>query len=83
VSDIIAKLPTDKVAYISPHGDVDGVVANILQAMRNRTALPAEVGKSFAKDFLIREMVNTIEHSYLESSSRSRSTAESRIQASP
>ena len=66
VRDIIAKLPADKVAYISSHGDVDGVVANILQAMRNRTELPAEVGKSFAKDFLIREMVNTIEHSYLE-----------------
>ncbi len=83
VSDIIAKLTAGKVAYISTHGDVDGVVANILQAMRNRTALPTEVGESFAKDFLIREMVNAIEHSYLESTSRSRSTSESRPQASP
>jgi colanic acid biosynthesis glycosyl transferase WcaI len=85
VSDIIAKLPADNVAYSSPHGDVDGVVVNILQAMRNpaRVALLAETGKSFAKDFLIREMINALEHTYLERISGSRATAESRTQASP
>lgn len=83
VSDIIGTLQADKVAHISPHGDVDGVVANILQAMQNRATLPGEAGKSFAKDLVIRQMANAIEHSYLESSSRSRSTCESRPQASP
>jgi colanic acid biosynthesis glycosyl transferase WcaI len=82
VSDLIAKFPADKVAYISQHGDVDGVVANILQATQNRTALAAEVFKSFAKDFMIREMISAIEHSYLEGRSRSRRTVESHTQAS-
>jgi glycosyltransferase involved in cell wall biosynthesis len=77
LSDIIAKLPVDSVAYASPHGDVDGVVANILKAMRNRNAVPEGVDISFTKDFRIREIVNAIEHSR-ESTDRSAARVESR-----
>ena len=38
VADIIRKL-----SYVSAHGDVDGVVANILRAMRNTVARRAEL----------------------------------------
>jgi hypothetical protein len=84
VSDIIAKLPADNVAYTSPHGDVDGVVVNILRAMRNpgHMAQLAEASKLFAKDFLVREMISAVEHTSLSTNSRSRTASPSITQPS-
>jgi hypothetical protein len=70
VSDIIAGLSLEKAAYVSQHGDVDGMVANIFAAMQNRTTLPPEASKTFAKEFLIQQMVHTIENAYLRSRTR-------------
>jgi hypothetical protein len=72
VSDIIGNLPADNVAYTSPDTDVDAVVVHILWAMRNsgRIALLSETGNLFAKDFLIREVIDAVEHTYFESTSR-------------
>lgn len=53
-------------AYVSAHGDVDGVVLNILHAMRcGITHSPAttELGKRFSKELLIPQMICAIEHS--------------------
>jgi len=53
-------------AYVSKHGDVGGVVANILHAMRcGITVSPAiiELGKRFSKESLIPQMICAIEHS--------------------
>ncbi len=53
-------------AYVSAHGDVDGVVRNILHAVRCRTtASPAiaELGKRFSKELLIPQMISAIEQS--------------------
>ena len=84
VGDIIAKLSADNVAYTSPQGDVDGVVVNILRAMRDPDHMPrlAEVSKLFAKDFLVREMIAAVEQTCAATNSRSRTTAESFTQAS-
>jgi hypothetical protein len=38
--------------------------------MQNRTTLPPEASKTFAKEFLIRQMVHTIENAYLRSGTR-------------
>ena len=70
VPDIIRQ--DGREAYVSAHGDVDGVVANILHAMRcGITIAPAtaELGKRFSKELLIPQMVCAIEQS---SSTRSR-----------
>jgi glycosyltransferase involved in cell wall biosynthesis len=77
VSDIIAGLSLEKAAYVSQHGDVDGMVANIFAAMQNRTTLPPEASKTFAKEFLIRQMVHTIENAYLRSGTRMGANADS------
>jgi glycosyltransferase involved in cell wall biosynthesis len=64
VRDIIRQ--DGRQAYISAHGDVDGVVANILNAMRrNETARPAtvEFAKQFSKAVLIPKMISVIEES--------------------
>jgi colanic acid biosynthesis glycosyl transferase WcaI len=53
-------------AYVSAHGDVDGVVASILHAMRCGTTVSpatAEVGKRFSKELLIPQMICAIEQS--------------------
>jgi len=52
--------------YVSAHGDVDGVVANILHAMRTRTTVSpatAELGRRFSKELLIPQMICAIEQS--------------------
>ena len=53
-------------AYVSAHGDVDGVVANILHAMRcGITVSPAtaELAKRFSKELLIPQMICALEQS--------------------
>jgi glycosyltransferase involved in cell wall biosynthesis len=60
VTDIIGQSS----AYVSSHGDVEGVVANILRAMKNTVvALPrgVEVGTLFSKDRLVPQMISAIE----------------------
>jgi hypothetical protein len=64
VQDIIRQAGPD--AFVSAHGDVDGVVANILHAMRCGTTVSpatAELGKRFSKALLIPQMICAIEHS--------------------
>ncbi|MGA7591834.1 MAG: glycosyltransferase family 4 protein [Candidatus Sulfotelmatobacter sp.] len=62
VTDIIGRSS----AYVSSHGDVEGVVANILRAMRN-TGLASprgvEVETLFSKNRLVPQMINAIERS--------------------
>jgi len=62
ICDITCKAGAD--AYVSVHGDADGVVANILRAMqRLGTESPAtvEVGKQFTREMLIPRMIFAIE----------------------
>jgi colanic acid biosynthesis glycosyl transferase WcaI len=69
VTDIIGQSD----AYVSAHGDVDGVVANILRAMRNPVPgswLGAEVETLFSKDRLVPQMIGAIEQGDGLSSSR-------------
>jgi colanic acid biosynthesis glycosyl transferase WcaI len=64
MQDIIRQ--TDRDAYVSAHGDVDGVVANILKAKRCQTTVSpstAEQGKRFSKELLIPQMICAIEQS--------------------
>jgi colanic acid biosynthesis glycosyl transferase WcaI len=64
VQDIIHHARRD--AYASEHGDVDGVVTNILLAMRQQeTAPPMTVvlAKRFAKESLVPQMIRVIEES--------------------
>ena len=60
VTDIIGP----SAAYVSSHGDVEGVVANILRAMKN-SALDSpcgiQSGRSFAKERLLPQIINAIE----------------------
>jgi CBS domain-containing protein len=60
VTDIIGQSD----AYVSSHGDVEGVVANILRAIGNTVVgSPSGVAseKLFSKDRLIPQMINAIE----------------------
>jgi hypothetical protein len=60
VSDIIRQSG----AYVSSHGDVEGVVANILRAMRNAVLCSpsgVEVEKLFSKNRLVPQMISAIE----------------------
>ena len=52
-------------AYVSAHGDIDHVVANILGAMRSTVGVSptVELAKRFSKDLLIPQMIRTIEQS--------------------
>jgi colanic acid biosynthesis glycosyl transferase WcaI len=53
-------------AYVSVHGDVEGVVTNILQAVRCGTTVSpttSELGKRFSRDLLIPKMICVIEQS--------------------
>ena len=62
VTDIIGRSR----AYISTHGDVEGVVANILRAMRNTgVASPrgSEVETLFSEKRLVPQMISAIEQS--------------------
>jgi colanic acid biosynthesis glycosyl transferase WcaI len=59
--------------YVSAHGDVNGVVANILRAMRNPvpgSCLGVEVETLFSKDRLVPQMIGAIEQGDGHSSSR-------------
>jgi glycosyltransferase involved in cell wall biosynthesis len=71
VTDIIRQSD----AYVSSHGDVEGVVANILRAMRTPSLdLPcgARVEKLFSKERLLPEIISVIEQS--ECHARTRGT---------
>jgi colanic acid biosynthesis glycosyl transferase WcaI len=60
VTDIIGQSD----AYFSSHGDVEGVVANILSARRNAvrsSQCGIEVGTLFSKDRLVPQMISAIE----------------------
>jgi hypothetical protein len=60
VTDIIEQCS----AYVSSHGDVEGVVANILRAMRNTvigSPRGVEVGTLFSKNRLISQLISAIE----------------------
>jgi hypothetical protein len=64
VQDVIRQ--AGRGTYVSGHGDVDGVVANILHAMRcGITVSPAtaELGKRFSRELLIPQMICAIEQS--------------------
>jgi hypothetical protein len=52
-------------AYVSAHGDIDHVVANILGAMRSTVGVSptVELAKRFSKELLIPQMIRTIEQS--------------------
>jgi colanic acid biosynthesis glycosyl transferase WcaI len=69
VTDIIGQSE----AYVSEHGDVEGVVENILRAMQN-TALDASRGSQveelFSKDRLVLQMISAIERSDWHARSR-------------
>jgi len=54
-----------------------------LQVMRNCAALSAEGGKSLAKNILIRDRVNMINHSYLERSSCSHTESPAQTSVDP
>jgi hypothetical protein len=62
VTDIIGQSS----AYVSLHGDVEGVVANILRAMKN-SPLDSPCGvqseKTFSKERLLPQIINAIERS--------------------
>jgi len=52
-------------AYVSSHGDVDGVVANILRATRSTEDVSlgvATVGKRFSKELVVPQMIWAIEY---------------------
>jgi glycosyltransferase involved in cell wall biosynthesis len=60
VTDIIGQSD----GYVSAHGDVEGVVANILRAVKNTArdlARGLEVQKLFSKDRLVPQMISAIE----------------------
>jgi hypothetical protein len=60
VTDIIGQSD----AYVSSHGDVEGVVENILRAMKNSALdVPggAPVEELFSKDRLVPQMISAIE----------------------
>ena len=62
VQDIVSQV--GRGAYVARHGDVEGVVVNILRAMRCHTTLSpttSELGKRFSKDLLIPQMICAIE----------------------
>jgi colanic acid biosynthesis glycosyl transferase WcaI len=65
VRDIIGQIDqADVGAYVSSHGDVDEVVANILHAMRSTVGVSlqaVELGKQFSKELLVPQMIRTIE----------------------
>ncbi len=69
VTDIIEQSD----GYVSSHGDVDRVVANILRAVQNTAlGLPrgSEVQKLFSKDRLVAQMISAIERSDWHARSR-------------
>jgi colanic acid biosynthesis glycosyl transferase WcaI len=54
-------------AYVSAHGDVNGVVTNILHARRREitpSAMISQLGERFSKELLIRKMICAIEQGY-------------------
>ena len=69
VQDIIHE--AGPVVYASAHGDVDGVVANILLATRQQEITPlatVELARRFAKESLVPQMIRVIEESKTVSS---------------
>ena len=76
VRDIIRQAGPD--AYVSAHGDVDGVVTNILRAMRSQGPVSLEtvkLGKRFSKELLIPQMICAIEQRNTSSRARPRAVA--------
>jgi colanic acid biosynthesis glycosyl transferase WcaI len=74
VTDIIGQSD----AYVSSHGDVDGVVVNILRAMKNSALdLPCgvQVERTFSKEQLVPQMISAIERSDGHARSRDSSCA--------
>jgi len=63
VSDIIEQL--NEAAYVSSHGDVEGVVANILRAKRDTVSASVEVvgQQLFSRKWLVPEIISAIEQS--------------------
>jgi hypothetical protein len=62
VQDIICQAGLE--AYISAHGDVDGVVENILHAMRSAATVSsatAKLERRFSKELLVPQMISAIE----------------------
>ncbi len=81
VRDIIRQAGPD--AYVSAHGDVDGVVTNILHAMRCQGTVSLEtvkLGKRFSKELLIPQMICAIEQ--MNTSSGASLRAVSQVQGS-
>ena len=65
-------------AYVSSHGDVEGVVANILRAMKNSALdLPCgvQVERTFSKEQIVPKMISAIERSDWHGRSRDSSCA--------
>lgn len=74
VTDIIRQSE----AYVSSHGDVEGVVANILRAMKNSAldlTCGAQVEETFSKEQLLPQMISAIERSDGHAKSRDSSCA--------
>jgi hypothetical protein len=74
VTDIIGQSD----AYVSSHGDVEGVVANILRAMQNtapHSSRGAQVEELFSKERLVPQMISAIERSDWHARSRDSSCA--------
>jgi colanic acid biosynthesis glycosyl transferase WcaI len=61
VTDIVGQAD----AYVSSHGDVAGVVLNILRAMQNAPPVShgAQIEELFSKDRLVLQMIRAIERS--------------------
>jgi hypothetical protein len=69
VTDIIGESD----AYVSSHGDVEGVVANILRAMRNTAVVTShgvQAEELFSKDRLVQQMITAIERTDWQARSR-------------
>ena len=67
VMDIISQGGVD--AFVSSHGDVDGVATNILQAMGHRRPVSSrdlEHRKQFSKELLIPQMILAIEQASIQ-----------------
>jgi glycosyltransferase involved in cell wall biosynthesis len=60
-------------AYVSSHGDVEGVVANILRAMRNTAVVTShglQAEELFSKDRLVQRIISAIERTDWQARSR-------------
>ena len=82
VRDIISLVSSG--AYVSSHGDVEDVMANILHAMRSTEDISlgvATAGNRFSKELVVPQMISAIEHG-ARIGTRRRISASSRTQGS-